>query len=224
MEKKEILNELSECYDFFVRETQDLFNQYNAVLKADSRAVEKYNKPIPSPIFWSLRIVLGVVLIAPFSILFEVFNFPINGFSVVMTFAIVIFFGIRIPKVIHNIVKPYKKFEEAQKNRKLEGDAIFEKIIEKYNKYPEIMGRECILSIDYIEPVFIKYIYSLIESGRADTIKEALNIFENNIKMNEINNSLQTQLNKINRDLANIQASAKNAEDMASLAMWTSRR
>lgn len=128
------------------------------------------------------------------------------------------------PKLIWRVIKRPAVFTKIQESRVLQADAIFDKIKEKYNTYPAIMGKECILSVDYVEPSTIKYIYSLIESGRADTIKEALNIYENNIKMNEMSNSFQSQLNKINRDLANLEARTNDAEFLANSAFWSSRR
>lgn len=218
MEKKELLKELAECYDYFFKETQSLYQRYNTICVEDAKAVKKFNDRTPLIIFIPLWVLIAGLFLIPIDILHGLIG---DDLSFIAGLASMFYFA---PKLAVRIIKRPKKFAEAQNKRAMEIDNIIDQIAQKYNNYANTMGKECILSIEYVEPAKIQKIYTLINSGRADTIKEAINIYENDNKMDSMKNMYQSQINNINSNLSNLEKENKRINNLANFAFWSSKK
>ena len=66
----------------------------------------------------------------------------------------------------------YKKHSGIINESEDKMDRLIDAIVDWYNEYPQ-----CPLGVEYCHPDILNTIYNLIRQGRAETIKEALNVF-----------------------------------------------
>ena len=69
------------------------------------------------------------------------------------------------------------EIEDEQYQVEKKRDEALKKIQEYYHDYPG----QCPVSIDYSHPKTLEYLYTLMNNRRADTVKEAINLMEEEI-------------------------------------------
>lgn len=182
--------EITKVYNYFASK-QEAFNEYDMVcgIINDCRRIS-FAHIIR---YWS--IVVGFIFTAPlvFTSLLLVENFLMSTVIIYLIFSPIILFGIY--RIVSSIVKFYanKKTLAMAEERYAE---LAQEIYMYYCNYPN-----CPIGIAYTNPRIIYKIITILQSGRADTIKESLNIIiadEKNRELTARLNNLQVTADKIN--------------------------
>ena len=136
--------------------------------------------------------------------------------------SIIIFFS--IPSMIMFAIWNFFRKRKVNKINMLtkKKEAIAKELAEHY-----VLYENCPLGIEYTNPVDLYIMQSIILQGRADTIKEALNIYINDMRVEAMQEELRRT--RIAAERAEIQATQANihasqAEKKADEAAWNSLR
>ena len=165
--RNELLDSLAVAYRYFM-EKQEQFNQVEKLtMKKNSY------KPIKVGILVAGGLLLLLAFVYTISFIVETF-FPSLEYPITMLLTnnpavMWIIFIVVLPYIARQINKQYiRKAKEKDAN---EIEAAVAEIEDHYNNWPE-----CPVPLVYSTPMAISQLYKVVESGRAYSIKEAINI------------------------------------------------
>lgn len=171
-------NELKSYYDYFspISEVYKLSNIGTNLLN-DSRWYKRVNGRLIGGIIMFVLSIVGFIFT-----LVSILNEPILGFFLWEFFVaelVVFVFG-----VVYMIL--YGKHKHTLNFYKKNLPRYNQKIVEHYNQC-----ENCSLPIAYSDPAIIQQLISLLDSKRADNLKEAINLFEDERHKAEIRSELK---------------------------------
>jgi hypothetical protein len=138
-----------------------------------------------------------------------------------MFFCFIILYGIGFGIVILGVEMIKKMLTEPFYKRQLaETDKKIEELASIYQKYESNIGDTCPIPFDRCHPVLIGQLIEVILSGRADTVKDAINLIiqdEHNQKMLALGEQQVKNLQQANAYLKEI---SKNTRSIAWNTFW----
>ena len=174
-EKEEALQELKDLYAYALRKMY-LFEE------ADQLETRYEELLYPSNKSWMLLYILFWVAPLAFALLIGLIAaLSSNDASVICpTFGLVLVLGglSALPFIIYGIRKNAKNNEFQNVNNRLKEISI--EIVKHFNDYCEI--NKCSIGAEFFHPRTLQRLTDYIRQGRADNIKEALNIYLNELK------------------------------------------
>lgn len=129
-------------------------------------------------------------------------------------FAAMVLVALVISTIKDRMTAPAKKAAESAL------DSTMEQLFAAYQGYAQAAGDDCPVPFDRCHPVLIRQLMGMIQSGRADTVKEAINLVlqdEHNQRMEQMSAQQLGELRQANSYLRQIE---KNTSWTAWNTMW----
>lgn len=196
-DKSAIITELERLKEYFMNmETQ--YNQRNSYILFLNTV------KAPSVIAWFFG--GGVLAFIIYLLLFLALNWDIGGIGF-----IVVWIAITVGGYMH--FKKKNKFEVYNTRMAL-------KTLETELNNFYLDARNCIIAFDYSEPAIIQKLILLLRNGRADSLKEAINVMLDDIHKQTLIN----QQAEIVRNSENAANSARTTSALVGISLLTKRR
>lgn len=211
MEKQELIAGLKE-----IMPVMDKLIQYDKKLGGIEQRIThlsmEINRPYKTNILtWGIGFMVGSYVAGLVASLFK--NSP--GFILLLGCCICL--GIVAAGIIASIKIGKQLWEKSKESLKQE----LEKRKKEYEKVEQEMFDElapswdkvqAIVPQDYISPLFVKTVYSYLVNGRADSMKEAINLFEEEQHRWRMEESQQYMYHQYQSEIQNLQEVAKDLE------------
>ncbi len=214
MEKQELIAKLEEILPIM-----DKFDQYSRKLEGigqrmgllKSQIQERYRPALMSGKGWTIGFVVGVLAA---NILLKIAN---NTFTLILALAIIIVcivLNIKIETQLFEAKKEPLRQELARREQeyeKVEQEMLAE-LKPCWQKILDIVPR------DYIAPMFVKTVYGYLTNGRADSMKEAVNLFEEEQHRWRMEQGQQQMYEQYQTEIRSLQEVARELEQRVSAA------
>lgn len=188
-DRKRALDELQRAYSWFSKKAES-YDKYDRLTSRLSK-MNKVGK-IPMLVWGCILSALGMML------MLFVIEYRLSGF---------LFFSITMLLAGPALIVFFFVSESGRKRNVQKMQANLEQIGAELTEHYLAFG-ECSFGAEYSNPQILAKILNLVQSGRADTIKEGINIMISDLKMNEM-----VELSRITAQ--NSEIAAKNAASAA---------
>lgn len=222
MEKQELIAKLKD-----VMPVMDIIDKHNRKLEGIEQRIWHLNSEINIPWRFNFRrdfypgFLLGACSFWVLGKIFSGYLLGILGWSALIA---CIVFWIRRSKQLH-IKRNAEKEQEIEKRKKEYEKAEQEMIAELAPHWSKI---QAVVPQDYISPLFVRTVYGYLVNGRADSMKEAINLFEveqHRWRMEENQQQMyeqyQTEINNMKEVINCLESRVASAEYEASAAYYT---
>lgn len=238
--KKELLQELYEYYNYF-----DNVNKDNAEIEKLNKNFGSINvklneleseKSLARFKSWLAIVILNIILVELLGegIIFVFGRFMGGTFKLIISFIctgylvfIAAVYARKRSAVKATAVNDKNKIEIDRLN--LEKNRIISEINDivkirnyRYDEYSTVTGKTPILAREFSNTQSINRIYTYIQQGRADTIKEAINLMINDDKLAAIKSEYDSEISRLQNEINNLSYENDQTERKARWAYMAS--